>query len=72
MDSNAIVGDTIEIAVQVNGKLRDTVIVAADADQDVVEKAAFESKRVQGFTDNKDIVKKIFVKGRIFNIVVKG
>ncbi len=70
-DPDAIVADTIEIAVQVNGKLRDTVVVAADADQETVETAAFASDKVQAHTADKNIIKKIFVKGRILNIVAK-
>jgi leucyl-tRNA synthetase len=70
-DPKAIVGESIEIAVQINGRLRDTVTVAADADQAAVEAAAFESSKIQNHTDGKQIVKKIFVKGRILNIVVK-
>ena len=71
-DPAAVVGDEIEVAVQVNGKLRASVTVPADADQETVEKAAFESQKVRNFTDDKQIVKKIYVKGRILNIVVKG
>ena len=71
-DPGAVVGDEIEIAVQVNGKLRGSVMVAADADQETVETAAFKSQKVRNFTDNKEIVKKIYVKGRILNIVVRG
>ncbi|MBK7141388.1 MAG: leucine--tRNA ligase [bacterium] len=71
-DPAAIVGDTIEIAVQVNGKLRDSVTVPADADQALVEAAASESQKVRGFTDGKQILKKIYVPGRLLNIVVKG
>ncbi len=67
----AIVGDTIVIAVQVNGKLRDSVSVPADSDQKTVETAAFARPKVQAFTDNKEIFKKIYVPGRILNIVVK-
>jgi leucyl-tRNA synthetase len=70
-DPDAIVGDQIEIAVQVNGKLRDSVMVPADADQTVVEEAAFGSRKIQAHTEGKQIVKRIFVKGRILNIVVK-
>jgi leucyl-tRNA synthetase len=70
-DRNAVVGDTIEIAVQVNGKLRDSVTVGAGANQEDVEIVAFESAKVLAFTDNKQIVKKIYVPGRILNIVVK-
>ena len=61
----------INVAVQINGKLRDTVEVAADSDQETVEKAAFECSKVISHTEGKQIIKKIFVKGRILNIVVK-
>ncbi|MEA3297886.1 MAG: leucine--tRNA ligase [candidate division Zixibacteria bacterium] len=70
-DPEAITADTIEIAVQVNGKLRDTVVVAADADRNVVEKAAFNKSKVLAHTEDKEIIKIIFVRGRILNIVVK-
>ncbi len=70
-DPDAVVGDTITIAVQVNGKLRDSVTVLADASQETVEKTAFERGRIKAHTEGKQIVKKIFVKGRILNIVVK-
>lgn len=71
-DPEAVVGDEIEIAIQVNGKLRGSVIVPADADQETVEMAAFENPKVLNFTENKQIIKKIYVKGRILNILVKG
>lgn len=71
-DPEAVVGDLIEIAVQVNGKLRDSVRVPADTDQAGVEAAALESRKVQSFTAGKQILKKIYVPGRLLNIVVKG
>jgi leucyl-tRNA synthetase len=71
-DRNAVVGATIEIAVQVNGKLRDTIQVPPDAEQPEVEQAAFASDKVNKHVADKEIVKKIYVRGRIFNIVVKG
>ncbi len=70
-DPVAIVTDEIEVAVQVNGKLRDTVCVPANADQETVEKTAFECQRVKTHTEGKQVVRTIFVKGRILNIVVK-
>jgi leucyl-tRNA synthetase len=70
-DPEAVVGDEIEIAVQINGKLRDTVIVPADSDQTTVEAVAFGSDKVRKYTDGKQVVKKIYVPGRIINIVVK-
>jgi len=71
-DPAAVVGDEIEVAVQVNGKLRASVNVPADADQETVERAAFDNQKVRNFTDNKEIIKKIYVKGRILNIVVRA
>ena len=71
-DPAAIVGDTIEIAVQIKGKLRDTVTVAAEASQTEVEKAAFASPKVHSYTQGKEIIKKIYVPGRLLNIVTKG
>ncbi len=70
-DSNALIGDTIVIAIQVNGKLRDSVKLPADSAQETVETAAFASPKVRAFTESKEIVKKIYVPGRILNIVVK-
>jgi leucyl-tRNA synthetase len=70
-DSAAVVGDTIEIAVQVNGKLRDTVHVSPEADQAEVERLALAGKKTSRFVAGKTIVKKIYIKGRILNIVVK-
>jgi leucyl-tRNA synthetase len=68
---NAIIGDMIEIAVQINGKLRDSITISTDANQEEVENKAMESSKVQKFIDSKEIIKKIYVKGRILNIVVK-
>ncbi len=70
-DPDAVIGDLIEIAVQINGKLRDTIKIPADSDQESVEKIAFESEKIQSYTKDNKIVKIIFVKGRILNIVVR-
>ncbi|RME27701.1 MAG: hypothetical protein D6800_04715 [Candidatus Zixiibacteriota bacterium] len=70
-DPEAVTGDTVEIAVQVNGKLRATVEVEADADKDTVIAAAMDHERVKVYTEGKDIVKQIYVPGRLVNIVVK-
>lgn len=71
-DPDAIIGDSIEIGVQINGKLRDTISIPVDAEQNIVEEIAFKSEKVQTHTKDKEIIKIIYVKGRIFNIVVKG
>lgn len=71
-DPEAIIGDLIQIAVQVNGKLRDSINIAADSDQITVEQAAIASERVRAHIDGKEIIKRIYVPGRLLNFVVKG
>ncbi|MBR6396539.1 MAG: class I tRNA ligase family protein, partial [Lachnospiraceae bacterium] len=71
-DEAATVEDTIEIAVQVNGKVRATLQVGKSEEQDTVKEKVFALDEVKKFTDGKQIVKEIYVKGRIYNIVVKG
>ncbi|MBU8933137.1 MAG: leucine--tRNA ligase [candidate division Zixibacteria bacterium] len=70
-DPAAMVADTIKVAVQINGKLRDTVCVAPEATQDEVETVARNSEKLQAYTEGFEIVKVIYVKGRILNLVVK-
>lgn len=70
-DPEAVIGDTIEIGVQVNGKLRDTINIDPEAEQAEAESVALASDKVKAHTEGKTIVKIIYVKGRIFNIVVK-
>ncbi len=70
-DEAALVADTMNIAVQVNGKLRDTIEVALNSSQDDVKKTVLESEKVIRHTEGKTIVKEIYVKNKIYNIVVK-
>ncbi|MGN6183563.1 MAG: leucine--tRNA ligase, partial [Thermoanaerobaculia bacterium] len=63
--------DTVVIAVQVNGKLRGQVEVPAGASEDSVFEAVFASERIQQWVAGKDIVKKIYVPGKLVNVVVK-
>jgi len=70
-DPEAIVADTIIIAVQVNGKLRGQVEVAADADKNTVIAAAKEERRVSPYISGKTILKEVYVPGRLVNVVVK-
>lgn len=64
-----IVKDIITIAIQVNGKLRDSIEINTDSPQDAVEKLAFESPKIQRHTEGKNIKKIIYVKNKILNIV---
>ena len=70
-DESKTVDDEIEIVVQVNGKVRGKVTVAADSSEDVMKEKALACEDAKPFTDGKNIVKVIVVKGRLVNIVVK-
>jgi len=63
--------DEITIPVQVNGRLRDTVKVSADADKETILTAAKNSEKVKNFTSGKQIIKEIYVPNRLVNLVVK-
>jgi leucyl-tRNA synthetase len=62
----------VTIAVQVNGKLRDTLTVAAGTDEEILKALAQDSDKVKQFTDGKEVRKVIVVPGRLVNIVVAG
>ncbi len=70
VDENALIRATLEMVVQVNGKVRSKITVAADADQDVILHTALADANVQKHIDGKAIRKKIVVPGRLVNIVV--
>jgi leucyl-tRNA synthetase len=63
--------DEVEIAVQVNGKLRGRVSVAASATEDETRDAALADERVRAWTEGKQIVKTVVVPGRLVNVVVR-
>lgn len=69
VDSTALTRDTIELMVQVNGKLRGKISVEPDATQDRVEAMALMDDGVQKYTEGKEITKVIVVPGRLVNIV---
>ena len=60
-----------EIAVQVNGKIRSRIMLPVDADKDATLKAAKEDGTVKALLEGKNIIKEIFVPGRLVNLVVK-
>lgn len=70
-DEDAMVEDEKLIVVQVNGKVRGKVTVAADADEETVKTIAFADENVKKFVDNQHIVKVIYVAGKLLNVVVK-
>ena len=70
-DESKTVESTVEMAVQVNGKLKGTIKLAADADKQAAIDAALAEEKVQHAIEGKQIVKQIVVPGKIVNLVVK-
>ena len=70
-DESKTVADTVQMAVQVNGKVRANIVVPADADNDAIIAAAQADPKVQKFTDGMALVKTIVVPKRLVNLIVK-
>ena len=70
-DEGALVRDSVEIVVQINGKVKEKLVVAADADRQELEKIALENDRIKHLLDGKTVVKVVAVPGRLINIVVR-
>jgi leucyl-tRNA synthetase len=71
VDVSALIEDTVSIAVQVNGKVRETIDIPVDSEQDAVKKLIFSFEKIKKHTAERTIVKEIYVKNKIYNIVVK-
>lgn len=70
-DEKALVRDTIEIVVQINGKVKEKLNVANNLSREELEKEALSNDKVKALTDGKNIVKVVAVPGRLVNIVIK-
>ena len=70
-DESKTVAAHTEMAVQVNGKLKGTVTVAMDSEQDTVVEAARQVEKIAKALDGMQIVKVIFVKNKLINLIVK-
>ncbi|HWJ05054.1 MAG TPA: leucine--tRNA ligase [Steroidobacteraceae bacterium] len=70
VDDTALVRDSIEVVVQVNGKLRGRVTVPASADEALVREAALADEGVQKYVDGKPLKKFVYVRGKLANVVV--
>ncbi|MBU3103215.1 leucine--tRNA ligase [Clostridium gasigenes] len=70
-DPKALVKDEVEIAIQVNGKIKARINVASDLSEESIKAASLENEDVLASTEGKTIVKVIVIKGRLVNIVVK-
>ena len=70
-DESKTVDKKREMAVQVNGKLRSTIIVDSDADEETVIRAALADEKIQRQMVGMELVKTIVVKNRIINLILK-
>ena len=70
-DPNALTVDNVTVVVQVNGKVRAKLELPVDSSEEEVKKAVWDDEKVKSHTDNKKVVKEIYVKNKIYNIVVK-
>lgn len=70
-DDKYLISESIKIAIQVNGKLRSELVIGQDADEAEVISLACADERVKAFTEGMEIIKTIYIPGRIVNIVVK-
>lgn len=70
-DPKALVKDEVEIAIQVNGKIKNKIMVSSDLDEEGIKAAALADEKIIASTEEKTVVKVIVIKGRLVNIVVK-
>lgn len=70
-DEKALVKDTIEIVVQINGRIKEKINIAGDSSKEEMEKIAVENDKIKALTEGKNIVKIIAVPNKLINIVVK-
>ncbi|TDJ53876.1 MAG: leucine--tRNA ligase [Ignavibacteria bacterium] len=71
VDPAGLVEDSVNIAVQINGKLRSTIQMPIDSEQENVKEKVFKDEKVLKHIDGKKIAKEIYVKNKIYNIVAK-
>lgn len=70
-DESALVKDEIEIVVQINGKVRDKIVIPAGIDKKEMEEKALESEKVKAALEGKNVIKVISVPKKLVNIVAK-
>ncbi|MDM0945422.1 leucine--tRNA ligase [Clostridium perfringens] len=70
-DPKALVKDEVEIAIQVNGKIKNKIMVSSDLYEEGIKAAALADEKIIASTEGKTVVKVIVIKGRLVNIVVK-
>lgn len=70
-DSKALIKDEVEVAIQVNGKIRDRMTIESNLDEESIKQTALNLEDIKKYIDGKNIVKVIVIKGRLVNIVIK-
>jgi leucyl-tRNA synthetase len=70
-DPAKVIDDEVVIPIQVNGRLKSKVMAPKDAEEDVVKELVHNDETIINYLEGKTVVKEIYVKGKIFNIVVK-
>ena len=70
-DESKMADEEKTIAVQVNGKLRSTVVVPADSDADALKAAALADRKIAGYAEGMEIVKTIVVPNKLINLILK-
>ena len=70
-DEKALVKDETEIVVQINGKVKDKMMISTGLSDDEIKAIALENDKIKELTDGKQVLKVIVVKGKLVNIVVK-
>ncbi len=70
-DESKTIDDTVEIVAQINGKVKDKIVLSANLSREEMEKAALENEKIKALIEGKEIAKVICVPGKLVNIVVK-
>ncbi|WP_032122262.1 leucine--tRNA ligase [Clostridium amazonitimonense] len=70
-DSNALIKDEVEIAIQINGKIKSRINIPSGLTEDAIKEEALNNEEIKVFIEGKNVVKVIVIKGRLVNIVVK-
>lgn len=70
-DESALIQDEIEMVIQINGKVRDRIMVASDSDEEAVRQQCLQSERIAEQLEGKQVQKMIVVPGKLINIVAR-
>lgn len=72
VDENALIKDEILIVIQVNGKLRANMIISSDDSEDKIKNKALLQEKIKKYTTDKEIIKTIYVRNKLVNVVIKN